>query len=149
MPIVQAIGSYSIGRDCNIVLMHPLAPNGRVDIPNVTGFSAKQVTASVKSDRLDGQQLAAELPKGWTGEFHFDRGNVAVDALFAAIEAVWYFNGSVPVATVYQYIAEANGSVSTFEFTRAALKYTDAGAWTGDQIVKQQISFEAAARNLK
>ena len=115
MPISQAIGSYSVGRDCTVVLMHPLAPGGRVDIPNVTGFKSQQVTASVKADRLDGTQLAAELPKGWTGEFDFDRGNPAVDALFAAIEVQWYQTGTIQVATIYQYITEPTGATSTFQ----------------------------------
>ncbi len=147
MPLVQSTGSYSVGRDCQVVLMHPLAPGGRVDLPNVTGFMANQVTVNVKSDRLDGVQLAAELPKGWAGEFDADRGNNGLDVLFAAIEAAWYSTGNTPTAIIFQYVLEPDGSTTTFQYTQASLKLSAAGHWQGDQIVKQKISFEAWRRN--
>ena len=61
MPAILGTGNFNLGRDCQIVLVGPF---GQVTIPNVTKFGAKQETATVKVDRLDGVQLNTELPKG-------------------------------------------------------------------------------------
>ena len=62
----MASNTFSVGRDCQLVLM---GPYGRIDLTHVTGFEARQLTAPVRVDRIDGTQLAAELPKGWEGAF--------------------------------------------------------------------------------
>ncbi len=146
MPIILGQGSFSVGRDCTLVIMHPLAASGRVDIPNVTSFRSAQVTANVKSDRLDGIQLAAELPKGWTFNFMADRGSPGLDNLFALIEQSWYIAGILNPCSVYQYITEKDGSTSTFQYTQASLKFDDPGTWKGDSKVEQAFSGEAWQR---
>ena len=72
---------FSVGRDCQVVV---LGAYGRVDLAHVTGFEGRQLTASVRVDRIDGVQLGAELPKGWEGTFELERGNSAADALAEA-----------------------------------------------------------------
>jgi hypothetical protein len=52
---------FSVGRDCQLVVMGPF---GRVDLTHVTGFESRQQTHPIRIDRIDGVQLAAELPKG-------------------------------------------------------------------------------------
>ena len=143
MPINNVSGAFNVGRDCTLVLMGPF---GRVDLPNVTGFDAKQETAAIKVDRLDGVQLNAEVPKGWTGSFEMERGSSAVDDLIADIETGWMTNGSYANSTIYQYIKEADGSTSTYQFTDASLKLSDAGSWKGDASVKQRLDFMAGRR---
>ena len=143
MPINNAAGSFNVGRDCTLVLMGPF---GRVDLPNVTGFEAKQESASVKVDRLDGVQLSAELPKGWTGSFDLERGSSVVDDLFAQIENGWFTTGAYANSTIYQYISETDGSTSTYQFIDASLKFSDAGSWKGDASVKQKVDFMAGRR---
>ena len=143
MAITQGSGSFSVGRDCSVVLMGPF---GRVDIPNVMGFDCKQETAAIKVDRLDGVQMNAELPKGWTGSFDVERGGSSVDDLFSNIEAAWYLSGSIINSTIYQYIQEPNGSTSTYQFDNCSLKLDDSGAGKGDASVKQKISFMANRR---
>ena len=136
-------GSFDTGKQCTLVL---IGPTGRVDLPNITGFDCKQVTANVKVDRMDGIQMNAELPKGWTGSFDLERGSSAVDDLFAQIEDRWLNGGSYTAATVYQYVDEADGSSSTYQFDNVALKLDEAGNWKSDQSVKQKISFMANRR---
>ena len=60
----MALTNFSVGRDTQLVV---LGPGGRVDLTYVTGFEARQLTHSVRVDRLDGTQMGAELPKGWEG----------------------------------------------------------------------------------
>ena len=143
MAINNGTGAFNVGRDCQVTLIGPF---GQVDIPNVTDFMAQQITASVRSDLLNGVQLRAELPKGWSGSFGADRGSAALDTLFNAIEAAWYSSGTIGASTLYQRIVETKGSVTTYQFDNVSLKLDDAGTWKGDAVVSQKVSFEAGRR---
>ena len=105
--------TFSVGSDCQVVVMGPF---GRVDLAHVTGFEAQQLTVAVRVDRMDGVQLGAELPKGWAGSFSLDRGSSAVDDFIAQIEAAYLAGQSINAGTLYQYIHEPDGSVSTYQF---------------------------------
>ena len=104
------------------------------------------MTQPIRIDRLDGTQLAAELPKGWEGSFEIERGNSAVDDFTAANEQAYYSSGQLPVSTLYQYVTEADGSISTYQYDGAVFKLMAAGAWRGDAAVKQKLEFFAARR---
>jgi hypothetical protein len=135
--------AFSIGRDCQLVVM---GPSGRVDLSHVTGFESRQVTASVRVDRIDGVQLAAELPKGWEGAFELERGSSAADDFIAAVEQSFYAQGSMPSGTLYQYVTETDGSTSTYQYDGAVFKLAQAGQWRGDASVKQRLEFFAGRR---
>jgi len=142
--VAQTQGGFDTGRQCTLVLIGPFGR--RVDLPNITSFDCRQDTVAVKVDRLDGVQLNAELPKGWTGSFDLERGSSAVDDLFVQIEAGWLSLGSIGASTIYQYIDEANGSTSCYQFDNVTLKLDDAGMWKSDQSVKQKIGFRSNSR---
>jgi hypothetical protein len=139
----MASNTFSVGRDCQLVVMGPF---GRVDLTHVTGFESRQVTAPVRIDRIDGTQLAAELPKGWEGAFDLERGSSAADDFMAQVEAAFLAGSTVPTGTLYQYVQETDGSVSTYQYDGVAFKFTQAGAWRGDQSVKQRLEFFASTR---
>lgn len=135
--------TFSVGRDTQLVV---IGPGGRIDLTYVSSFEARQLTHSVRVDRLDGIPMGTELPSGWEGSFEIERGNSAVDDLIALIEQQ-YFNGT-PAApgTMYQYISEADGSTSTYQFDTVTFKLVSAGQWRGDSSVKQKLEFFAARR---
>jgi hypothetical protein len=135
--------TFSVGNDCQLVVMGPF---GRVDLAHVTGFEAHQVTQSVRVDRLDGVQLGAELPKGWSGTFTLDRGSPAADDFIAQIEQAYFAGQSISAGILYQYVNEPNGSTSTYQFTGAVFKLTSAGAYRGDAPVSQRLDFYASSR---
>ncbi len=134
---------FSVGRDCQVVV---LGAYGRVDLEHVTGFEARQVTASLRVDRIDGMQLAAELPKGWDGTFDLERGNSAVDDFVAQLESDYYAGLSPAPGTLYQYVTESDGSTSTYQFNNVVFRLASSGAWRGDQSVKQKLEFFASTR---
>lgn len=139
----MALNSFTTGKDCQVVV---LGPFGRVDLEHVTGFEAKQITASVRVDRMDGTIVGAELPKGWDGVFEIERGSSSVDDLIAQIEQA-YLNGATPAAgTLYQYVNEVDGSTSTYQFNTVVFKLASSGAYKGDASVKQTLEFFAASR---
>ena len=135
--------TFSVGSDCQIVVMGPF---GRVDLSHVTGFEAQQLTMAVRVDRLDGVQLAAELPKGWAGTFMLDRGSSAVDDFIAQIEVAYIAGQTINAGTLYQYVTEPNGSTSTYQFSGAVFKLTSSGIYKGDAAVTQRLDFYASAR---
>lgn len=135
--------NFSVGRDCQLVV---IGPTGRIDLTHVTGFESRQNTQPIRVDRLDGVQMGAELPKGWEGSFELERGSSAVDDFIAAAEQTFYTNGNVPTCTLYQYVAEANGSTSTYQYDTVVFKLSGAGTWKGDQSVKQKLEFFASRR---
>lgn len=137
------VNTFSVGRDCQLVVMGPF---GRVDMSHVTGFESRQMTAAVRIDRIDGVQLAAELPKGWEGAFELERGSSAVDDFMARIEAGFHAGGAVPYGALYQYVAEPDGSTSTYQYDNVVFRLAQAGHWRGDAPVKQRLEFFAATR---
>ena len=139
----MAINTFSLGRDTQLVVM---GPAGRVDLTHVTGFDSHQMTQPIRVDKLDGTQLAAELPKGWEGTFEVERGSSAVDDFIAAAETAYFNQGPVPPGTLYQYVTETDGSVSTYQYDGVVFKLADAGQWKGDQSVKQKLDFFASRR---
>ena len=134
---------FSVGRDCQVVV---LGAYGRVDLTHVTGFEGRQLTASVRVDRIDGVQLGAELPKGWDGTFELERGNSAVEDFVAQLETAFHAGQSPAPGTLYQYITESDGSTSTYQYNNVVFKLASAGVWRGDASVKQRLEFFASTR---
>jgi hypothetical protein len=142
--------SFSTGRDCQLVVIGPSGANGqagaRVDLTHVTGFESRQLTHPIRIDRLDGVHMAAELPKGWEGHFELERGSPAADDFVDRLEQAWHVNGLLEGGTLYQYVTEVDGSVSTYQFEGAVFKMANAGQWKGDSAVKQRLDFFASRR---
>jgi hypothetical protein len=135
--------AFSIGRDTQLVVM---GPNGRIDMSHVTSFESRQLTTAVRINRLDGTQLGAELPKGWEGSFEAERGTPALDDFISAMEQDFFNGGGPENGTMYQYITETDGSVSTYQFDGVVFKLASAGTWKGDASVKQKLEFYATRK---
>jgi hypothetical protein len=135
--------AFSLGRDTQLVV---IAPSGRIDLTFVTGFESHQMTQPIRVDCLDGTQMAAELPKGWEGNFDLERGSSTVDDFIAATEQSFYTSGQMLTSTLYQYVTETDGSTSTYQYEGAVFKLAAAGTWRGDAAVKQKLEFFAARR---
>ncbi len=139
----MGLTNFSIGRDTQLVVM---GPSGRVDISHVTGFESRQLTSPIRVNRLDGRQLGAELPKGWEGSFEVERGTSALDDFISSIEQGFYSGASAQSGTIYQYVTETDGSVSTYQFDGVVFKLVSAGVWKGDASVKQKLEFFATRK---
>jgi hypothetical protein len=139
----MSLTAFSIGKDTQLVVM---GPNGRVDLSHVTSFESRQLTQSIRVNRIDGTQLGAELPRGWEGSFEVERGNSVLDDFISSSEQQHY-EGRMPVpSTMYQYVTETDGSVSTYQYDGAVFRLANAGVWKGDAAVKQKLEFYAARR---
>jgi hypothetical protein len=139
----MSLTMFSVGRDTQLVV---IGPTGRIDLTHVTSFESRQITQSVRVDRLDGTHMGTELPKGWEGSFELDRGSATVDDLIAATEQQYFNGNSITSGTMYQYVTETDGSTSTYQYDNVAFRLSNAGVWKGDSSVKQKLEFFAVRR---
>lgn len=140
--------NLTIGRDCQVVVLHPLAPGGRLDLPVVDMFEADQNTNHIKVIPINGIPIMAETPSGWTGRLTVTRTGNSLGTFFTAMEQVYYAGGNVTNGTVYQYITETDGSVSTYRFDSCAFFLPKGGSFAGDKEVKITLEFHAATRSV-
>jgi hypothetical protein len=139
----MAISAFSVGRDTQLVV---IGPSGQIDLAHVTAFDSRQVTQSVRVNRLDGNQMGMELPKGWEGSFELERGDSVVEDFIATTEQA-YYNGSMSgISSMYQYVSEVDGSTSTYQYDSVVFRLSNAGSWRGDAAVKQKLEFFASRR---
>ena len=139
----MAISVFSVGRDTQLVV---IAPSGTINLAHVTAFDSRQITQSVRVNRLDGNQMGMELPKGWEGSFELERGDSVVEDFVAATEQN-FFNGAASTpSSMYQYVSEVDGSTSTYQYDSVVFRLTSAGFWKGDAAVKQKLEFFASRR---
>lgn len=135
--------TYTIGRNCQVVL---LWSGTRVDLEDVTGFTAAQEVKHQRADPLNSTPIEFTTPSGWRGQFQVDRGSSVVDDLVASIESAFWSAGTIGSGTIYQYVTETDGSLSTYEFVGVSLVLSNAGNYQADNIVKQTIGFFASQR---
>ena len=140
------LNNFTVGSDCQVVILHPLAPQGRLDLQYVTGFKPDQKTKALMFTRLDGVTMNAEYPEGWTGSFDIERGNSALDDFISVLEQATLGGQNVQGGTIYQYVLEVDGSTSTYQYNSAVFKLTDAGTFKGAETVKQTLAFTATGR---
>ena len=133
---------YSIGRDCRITVLW----NGsRIDLRDVTSFSAAQETQPLRASPLNGVPVEFNMPNGWRGTFQIARANAALDNLIASVEAAYWNAGTVGSGTIYQYVREPDGTTSTWEYTNVSMQLkTD--PWQSDHMIHQNVVFFASTR---
>jgi hypothetical protein len=139
----MAISVFSVGRDTQLVVV---GPSGTIDLAHVTSFESRQVTQSVRVNRLDGSQMGMELPKGWEGSFELERGDSIVEDFIAGTEQSYYDGSISATSTMYQYVSEVDGSTSTYQYDSVVFRLTNAGLWKGDAAVKQKLEFFGSRR---
>ncbi|MFT8522049.1 hypothetical protein [Gluconobacter oxydans] len=133
---------YSIGRDCRITVLW----NGqRVDLRDVTSFSAAQETQALRANPLNGVPLEFNVPNGWRGAFQIARANAALDNLVAAVEAAYWNAGTVGSGMIYQYVTEPDGTTSTWEFSNVSMQLKS-DPWQADHMIHQTVQFFASTR---
>jgi hypothetical protein len=123
-----------------------MGPGGRIDLSHVTAFESRQLTHSIRVNRLDGTLLGTELPQGWEGSFELDRGSSSADDFIAAAEQQYFDGDGVGTGTMYQYVSESDGSTSTYQYDSVVFRLANAGIWKGDHSVRQKLEFFASRR---
>ena len=137
---------FTVGRDGQLVILHPFLPAGRVDAMLMTGFDAKPNSVTIKSVGLDGKHREDHLPGNYTVTITFDRNSSALGDFQSTLDAAKRRAAAVPTGTIYQYVNELDGSVSTYVFSEVTFQVTDLGNFKGDDKVTQTLMASAVER---
>lgn len=140
----MAVNGYSVGRDVTLDIVDATGALVRPSI--ATGFSSKQITTDRDVQRLDGQNDGLYLPKGWSGDFDYERQNSVLEDYIVSIEASYYAGANLSPLTITETIRENNGAVTQYRYTGVQIKLDDSGAWKGDDTVKQKLAWTATRR---
>lgn len=140
----MSANNFNIGSDAKITWLSDGAP---IRSSILTEFSAKQETAKLKSNAIDGVVRNRHVEQGWSGMLKFDRTDSFIDDYFAAKEIARYAGLPPPVVNILQtVISAADGSVARYRYDGVAMTLDDAGSYAGDKKVDQSVSFDASYR---
>ena len=134
------VNQFNTGRDCTVVILHPLAPGGRIDLPLVTDFDVKPKYHDISSNGIDGFTRTMHVPQNLDVMFSVDRSDPTIDTFCSALWTSYRATGRIPAGSVYQYVTELNGSTTTTNFTSVVFKPDDLGSWKKDSAVAQKLS---------
>lgn len=129
---------YNVGRDVTIVIQTPYGP---LSIPKVTKFNPKPDVVEVKIKRMDGVVDHLRIPNGWSGTLEVPRDGSTVDDYFAQVEADFYSGVNEQPSSIYETIANPNGSISQYRYEGVMLSLDDAGERSGDKEISQRMKF--------
>lgn len=141
---MSTVQQFNIGRDCSLVCI--AGDKGRVDFTEITGFMSKAEVTKARIKPLNKPAKEVHIPEGWTGSFEIERASSAADDLQASIEDGFWSGQGLPYGTIFQYIREVDGKLSTFQYEEVAMHLSDAGDWKSDSVVKQKVEFFASRR---
>ena len=134
------VNRFDTGKQCSLVVVHALAPGGRLDLPLVTDFDAKPTYHDITSNGLDGYTRTMHIPQNVPLSFSVDRTDSTIDAFCSAMWQSYYLSGFVAVGQVFHYVQEASGSQSTTQFMDVAFKVDDLGSWKKESAVSQKLT---------
>lgn len=137
---------FNTGRDCSLVITHPLAPGGRLDLSLVEDFDAKPNYHDITANHLDGFTRTQHIPQNHALSFSLDRSTSLVDDFCSALESTYRLRGRMPDGKVYHYVTEIDGSTTTTEFNGVAFKVDALGTWKKDDKVMQKVMGTAMER---
>jgi hypothetical protein len=138
------MNGFNVGRD---IVLNLVGWDGAIqDFSLITSFDRKQETKHIQVKGIDGVVRHLEIPDGWNGTFDLERQNDAIDAYFAKLEAAYYDGVNIQAATITETITAPDGSIAQYRYTGVMMKLDDAGAFKGDDTVKEKISWCASKR---
>ena len=137
---VTITNAFNTGRDVSVVVMHPLAPSGRLDFDIITDFDAKVQHHDIKIMGLDGYSRTKHVPDNGMLSFTIERTDPTMDAFCWALWRAFKDQGRLADGRVFQYVKEIDGSTTTTEYSGVAFKTDDLGAYRKDQQVTQKLT---------
>jgi hypothetical protein len=111
-------------------------------------FTAKEDATTDKVVAMDGTVRHPKFHVGWSGSFMLQRSNNVMDKYIALQEASYYQGIDQVPMTITETMTEVDGSVSQYQYTNVVITLDSAGNWSGTEIVRQSISFQASRKNL-
>jgi expansin (peptidoglycan-binding protein) len=108
-----------------VIILHPLAPNGRLDLGHVTDVRADQNVRTHGSTGIDGTYVTHHFPEGFRGHLdvaHGSADSAMLNELTSAIQRAWDERRTPPYGELFEYIAQADGSQLSFKFENVSFR---------------------------
>lgn len=132
--------TFNIGRDAVVVTNGPF---GQLEL-NTTEFQWADNTHEVMSRPVNGKTQIAYIPDYVSGRFEVDRNSSVLEGLISKSKAAFYNGGSIPVGSLFAYITEITGSITTLQFNNVVFRLSNGGQYKQDDAVKQTLEFAAS-----
>lgn len=109
----------------------------------IESFQSKEDATTNKHVQMNGEVRHPKFHMGWSGSFVLERSGDFMDSYIAAQEADYLRGIDQRPVTITETITEVDGTVSQWQYTNAVLTLENAGDWTGIEITKQNVTFQA------
>lgn len=117
------------------------SPDGVQDFANLESFKWKEDSPIIKKVDIGGVVRNAKLCEGASGTFVFQRGNSVLDKYIIGYARNYRLGGDQVDLTINQSIVELDGSTTQLQFTKVVITLTDAGTYSGTEIVSETAEF--------
>ena len=117
--------------------------NGTQNFTLLESISFMQDAPINKQVLIDGNVLLPQFYQGWHGTMTFARNGSALDDYVRNQEANYRLGGDQIMGTINITISNPNGTVSRTVYFNVAIQLTDGGTYSGTDIVKQTVNWEA------
>lgn len=146
MAQVLSAGSFTLGPNNSVAIFDN---SGEVDwgLISTINWTSKPVIVRKEVSLMRGQFFNLAFNHGWQGEMTIQRFEGKFDNY-------WYLNAEAavqqgapyPTFTIVQTIKETDGTVSRYTFIGSTITYEDAGKFSNEEGVVQQLTFTAPQR---
>ncbi len=103
-------------------------------------------SAALEITPLTGLTDELLIPKNWGGTIEAERQDATLDAWWAQWEADYYNGVNRAAGTITETVEEVGGAVSVWRYTNVQIHFSEPGKKSGDQTVRQSMTFTAQRR---
>lgn len=139
----MSINGLTVGRSIQINLH---TPNGELVIDTVISFNAKPDAIDKKIVGINGNVIPVIFPSGFSGALEIERTNNVLEQYWDQFEDGYYLGLNLLPSTITETITESDGSQTQYLYTNVMFKVDNLGAYSGNDTVKQSLSFMAGRR---
>lgn len=141
---MASLDGLSTGASSKLVIT---GSDGVENFIQLESFTSKEDAPIIKKVAMDGTVRNAKLPQGWSGTMVFQRGGPEIDEYINDFSRNYRLGGDQLNLTITHTINELDGTISKYTYSGVVIELTDAGMWSGTDIVSQTLNFTSTARN--
>ncbi len=139
----MSINGLTVGRSIQINLH---TPTGELVINTIISFNAKPDAVDKKIVAMNGNVIPLVFPSGFSGTMEIERTDNTLEQYWDQFEDGYYLGLNLLPSTITETITESDGSQTQYLYTNVMFKVDNLGAYSGNDTVKQSLSFMAGRR---
>ena len=141
------ISGQTVGRDVAWIIN---TAEGQLTLSQnfITDFEAMPDARIEKYLPVSGIINPLVFHEGYSLKISIARTDSTIDSFWALLEAAYYAGVNVPASTIFETIAENDGSVSQYQYLNVQLKVDTFGERTGNNYITMKMSGYGARREI-